>query len=499
MSAQNPPPDDDLQQAIRLFNAGDMANAGRLAQGLFSRNPNHAAAAHLLGMVAHRTGRLELAAKLLTVAVDLQPQQPQYRLHLGELLGTLGNLEAAEDQYRQAIRLKGDFVHAHVNLGNLHCGRGETDLAVAAYLTATRLDPQTSIAWYNLGILAQEQGEHGKALGFFDRALRAAPDVALTHVAKAFSLLALGRFQAGWQEYEWRWRLPDNTPRLCAQPRWDGADPQGMRIYLYTEQGFGDTLQFVRYLKPLRDQGAHPILECKPELLRLLQDSRLADEVVARVDGDARAPAFAFDCHSPLLSLLALPGVFAGPQPHLPESVPYLQADPILQAQWRERLAPLNGLRVALCWSGNPDTAVNRHRATSFATFLPLLQIPGISFISLQKGTPAQQLRDHPQQATVWDLEAELTDFAQTAALLTQVDLLISTDTAVVHLAGGLGRPVWTLLHTAAEWRWLQHRLDSPWYPSMRLFRQQTAGDWNSLLAQVAVALEKRAVPVQRK
>ncbi len=491
MSHPSPTDHEHLMQAIRHYNEGDLASAGRLAQALYALNPQNAEAIHLLGLIASRSERLDLAARLLSLAIDLKPQQPQYRLHLGELYGKLGNQEAAEAQYRQAIRLKPDLIHAHVNLGNLFFAQDDYEQAKAAYQTAIRLEPKTYAACYNMGIIAQEEGDHDSALEFFAQALQSLPDSALTHTARAFSLLTLGRFQEGWSAYEWRWRLPNNAPRRCEQPLWDGSDPKGKRIYLYTEQGFGDALLFVRYLKRLRERGGFVILECKPELFALFQTARLADMLVARAADDDRPPTFDFDLHLPLLSLLTLPGFFTGPNPTLPESVPYLQADPALVAVWRERLAALPGLRVALCWSGNPKTAVNRHRACTFDAFLPLLQVPGISFISIQKGPPAQQMRSHTAASTLWDLDEQLTDFAQTAAVLTQVDLLISTDTAVVHLAGGLGRPVWTLLHTAAEWRWMQNRLDSPWYPGMRLFRQASRGDWDGLIAQVAAALHQ--------
>ncbi|MEO5352810.1 MAG: tetratricopeptide repeat protein [Magnetococcus sp. XQGC-1] len=475
-----------LLLAVRCFNKGEMGQASRLAQALFASNPNHAEAVHLLGMIASRADHLDLALRLLTLAVDLRPQQASFRLHLGEVNNRLGNSDAAEGHYRQAILLQPDFVHAHVNLGNLLFSRGENEQAMAAYRAAVRLAPDTHAALYNMGIISQEQGDHEAALQLFEQALQAVPESALAHTAKAFSLLTLGRFQEGWQEYAWRWRLPDNAPRRCAQPLWDGSDPQGKRIYLYTEQGFGDALLFARFLEPLRQRGGYLILECKPELFTLFQASRLADELVVRASGDARPPDFDFDCHLPLLSL---PGFFVQPDPTLAERVPYLHPDPLLCREWQARLAPLPGLRVAICWSGNPKTGVNRQRACTFAALHPLLRLPGISFISIQKGEPVQQMRAAPGEWNILDLDAELTDFAQTAAVLTQVDLLISTDTSVVHLAGGLGRPVWTLLHFAAEWRWLQQRSDSPWYPSMRLFRQQQPGDWAGVMRDVVEAL----------
>ena len=353
---------------------------------------------------------------------------------------------------------------------------------------ATRLDPKADTAFYNLGVISQEYGDHAAALRFFDQALQAAPQVALTHTARAFSLLMTGYFEEGWQAYEWRWRMPNNAPRICEQPRWDGSDPKGRRFYLYTEQGFGDALMFVRYTKQVRMQGGHVVLECKPEMFRLFQSSDLADEVVVRTQEDESPPTFIFDQHLPIVSLA---GFFTTSLQTIPAEVPYLHPDPVLKEQWRTSLQSLQGVRVAVAWSGNPKTSVNRQRACTFQDLLPLLRIPGVSFVSVQKGEPVQQWRDYGGEVALLDLDAQLTDFAETAAVLSHVDLLISTDTAVVHLAGALGMPVWTLLHSASEWRWMQSRLDSPWYPSMRLFRQTTPGDWQEVVVQVEEALRQ--------
>ena len=476
----NPPT--DIHQAIRYFNEGDLANAGRLAQELFGQNPRDAEAIHLLGLIASRAERNELAVKLLEMAIDLKPNSAVFHFHLGELYAKQQKTRHAEKQYRRAIDLKPDFVNAFVNLGNIYVGNGDPESAIEAYLTATRLNPKTESAFHNLGILAQERGEHLAALQFFDQAIQAAPQAALSHTARGFSLLMLGRFQEGWSTYEWRWHLPNNAPRICHQPRWDGTQPQGQRIYLYTEQGFGDALMFVRYVPLVEKLGATVILECKPEMTRLFQSSHLAHKQVTRAQNDSNPPDFDFDCHLPILSL---PGFFSPSLSTIPTEVPYLHPDPVLVAQWHDRLKTLPGLRVALSWSGNPETSVNRHRACTFQLFKSLVPITGVSFVSVQKGPPVQQLQDDPDAGMVVNLDPQLTDFAETAAVLAQCDLLISTDTAVVHLAGAMGKPVWTLLHSASEWRWMQERLDSPWYPSMRLFRQQTPEDWPELLKRV--------------
>ena len=488
MSTQTATDQEQLTQAIHHFNTGDLGNASRMAQVLFNKDPHNADAIHLLGMIASRSEHLDLAVKMLKTAIALQPRRPFFHLHLGELYGKQNNTSMAEKQFRQAIILKPDFVHAHVNLGNLLFGNGNQDAAMDAYITAAKLDPNTDAAWYNLGIIAQESGNHLEALHFFDQAIQAAPQAALSHTARAFSLLMMGRFQEGWQAYKWRWHLPNNTPRICAQPLWDGSNPKGKRLYLYTEQGFGDALMFVRYVKLVREIGGIVILECRPEMFRLFQGSNLADELVVRAKDDKTPPTFAFDQHLPLLNV---PGFYTNSLQTIPTEVPYLYPDPTLKEQWYRQLKKLTGLRVAIAWSGNPATSVNRNRACTLQAFLPLLQVTGVVFISVQKGVPVQQLHANQETIKILDLDPQLTDFAETAAVLANVDLLISTDTAVVHLAGSLGLPVWTILHTAAEWRWMQQRLDSPWYPSMRLFRQTTPGDWQEVMDRVETALRQ--------
>ena len=494
MSIQPPTDRESLIQAIDFFNKGELPNAGRLAQALFTKDPNNAEAIHLLGMIASRAERVDLAVMLLKMAVDLHPKNPVFLFHLGELQVKQGNTSEAEIHYQKAIELKPDFVNAHVNLGNVHFGNDNRDAAMEAYRTAVRLDPNTDTAFHNMGIISQKQGDHTAALHFFDQALHAAPQAALTHTARGFSLLMTGRFEEGWQAYEWRWRMPNHAPRQCEQPRWDGSDPKGVRLYIYTEQGFGDALMFVRYVQQVRARGAYVILECKPEMLRLFEGSNLADTHVARAKEDARPPDFEFDQHLPLLSL---PGLFTPSLHTIPAEVPYLYPDLAVKERWHNLLRPLEGLRVALSWSGNPETSVNRDRACTFQLFQPLLQVPGISFVSVQKGVPAQQWRDTRQEVDVLDLDPLLTDFAETAAVLANVDLLISTDTAVVHLAGGLGIPVWTVLHTDSEWRWMQQRLDSPWYPTMRLFRQAVPHDWTEVIERVREALQAWATQAQ--
>lgn len=479
-----------LLQATQLYNEGNMVGAGRLAQTLFADNPEDSGVLYLLGMISKRSNRLELGIKLLTMSVDLNPNHPYCHFHLADSFSQLGKEKLAETHYYKALALKPDLAHAHVNLGNLYYGRGNQKKAVSAYLAAIELDPQQDTALYNLGVISQGLGNHDAALDFFDQSLLVNPKSALTHTGRSFSLLMTGRFKEGWEAYEWRWSLPDLSPRICEQPRWDGSNPQGKRLYLYTEQGFGDALMFVRYVRLVQKQGGYVILECKPDLFRLFQSSNLADEVVFRAKEDKEMPPFPFDQHLPILNLARF---YTTSEETIPKQTPYLHADPTLIEKWSERLKDLKGLKVGISWSGNPEVSVNKDRACTIHHFLPLLQIPGISFVSIQKGPPLMQLREIEEGSEILNLDPELTDFAETAAALANLDLLISTDTSVVHLAGGLDFPVWTILHTSSEWRWMLKRSDSPWYPSMKLFRQTEPGDWSIIFDQVKEELHQLA------
>jgi tetratricopeptide (TPR) repeat protein len=474
-------------QAVQQLGQQDHAAVSRSAQQMLALDPDNGDALYLLGMSALGLGRADLAVNLIGKAIARQPRQPYYHLNLGVAQMRLGQWSQAEEALQQALTLKNDLAEAHLNLGNLAFERNERDKAIAHYRQACTLNPNLEAPWYNLGILYQEAGDQEQALQQFAQALRCNPESANSHMGRASSLLKQGQYAQGWQEYAWRFRLANNAPRICPVPRWCGEALQGKRIYLYTEQGFGDALMFARFIAPLREMGAVVLLECRPELLELFTASRLADQVVARAMGESHPPPFAYDLHLPLLSL---PQVLGCTLENLPNRVPYLQVDTDAKAHWATRLPSGATLRVGLSWSGNPEASVNRYRACRLADLLPLTQVPGITFYSLQKGPPAAQLTEEIQTHYGLQTLAEaLPDFQATAAALHHLDLLISTDTAIVHLAGALGRPVWTLLHTAAEWRWLERRSDSPWYPGMRLFRQSVLGDWQSPVKQIQEAL----------
>ncbi|MBF0107886.1 MAG: tetratricopeptide repeat protein [Magnetococcales bacterium] len=477
-----------LHQASEAYAQGNLAKAGACANRVYGIDPKNHQALYILGMVANAAGRDTLAVTLIRQAIAQYPNHPYYHFHLGSILLGQNRLQPAKESFATALLLKPDFCEVHLNLGNIHFSEGLTAEARECFTRAVTCNPDHATAHYNLAILCQEEGHHEEALPFLDRALHCNPEAPQTHMARAFSLLMLERFTEGWEEYEWRWRLDNLSPRICPKPRWQGEPLQGQSIYIYTEQGFGDAIMASRYLARLREQGAQVHFECKPELYSLFSTSRIADKLHARLPDDDEPPPFDYDWHLPIMSL---PGFFTRTTQDIPADLPYLKADPSRLAHWHARLSTATGLRVGINWSGNPQATANRHRACTLQDLYPLTRIDGVRFISLQKGSPAEQLRFIDKDGRIEDISTDLIDFAETAAVLGNLDLLISTDTAVVHLAGALGVPTWTLLHTGAEWRWrLQHK-ESPWYPGMRLFRQHTPREWHGVVAEVARELDR--------
>jgi hypothetical protein len=316
-------------------------------------------------------------------------------------------------------------------------------------------------------------------------ALRLDPQSASTHWNRALALLQGGDYARGWPEYEWRWRRPGARPRLSTdRPAWDGRPLEGRTILLWCEQGLGDAIQFARYAPRVQRQGGRVLLQC-PGILRALFRTLPGVEAVL-AEGEALP---AFDVHAPLLSLPALLGTTLAT---VPAEVPYLSADPALVGAWRKKLAAVPGLRVGVAWQGNPHHKWDRHRSVHLAAFAPLARVGGVRLVSLQKGPGAEQLAALRGRLPVVDFGDDLGasgPYPDTAALMRGLDLVVTVDTATAHLAGALGVPVWVPLSTIVDWRWLLGREDSPWYPTMRLFRQAQLGDWGPVFARLAEEL----------
>ncbi|MBV8651269.1 MAG: tetratricopeptide repeat protein, partial [Alphaproteobacteria bacterium] len=411
--------------------------------------------------------------------------------NLGGLLRSRFRLDEAELCCRDAVRLSPGSPPILVNLGCILREQGRFAEAEKLFRTALQSSPHHIGALNNLGGVLFDLGRPSEAIASLRAAIRQAPNHADAHVNLASSLLLAGQFAEGWAEYEWRWQQPHNKPLMArfGKPGWGGEDIGDGILLLHAEQGLGDTLQFCRYVPGVAAQR-RVILEVPSPLVTLLAGLPGIERIVAR--GDALPP---FDVHCPLLSL---PRLLGTDLETIPRKTPYLRADPGRVAAWRGRVGALDGLSVGLVWAGNPALAADRRRSIALEHFAPLAGIPGISFVSLQKGPAAEQAKSPPSGLVLHDWTPELSDFTQTAALIEALDLVIGVDTAVVHLAGALGRPVWLLNRFDRCWRWLLDREDSPWYPLLRQFRQAEPGDWRGVLTRVQAALRELGERVVR-
>ncbi|HEY9907785.1 MAG TPA: tetratricopeptide repeat protein [Thermosynechococcaceae cyanobacterium] len=478
--------------AVALQEQGRLDEALEFYQKALDVEPNYADAHNNYANALREKGQIEAAIAHYQQAIAIKPDYADAHNNLGLVLYSQGNHEQAAAKYREAIFHRADFAPAHNHLGNALKELGDFEQATAAYQRAIALKPDYAKAFNNWGNVFRDSGDLTTATEYYDRAVVLEPNFAEAHWNKALTLLLGGDLKHGFAEYEWRWqvKLPTFQPmRAFPQPLWDGSPLNGQTIFLHAEQGMGDVLQFVRYVAIVVQRGGRVILEAHPPLLNLLRSTPGVIQVVPY-----GSPPTVFDIHAPLLSLPHILGITLET---IPAEVPYL-----VVGEGEGRSLPLPPhhpthcpiTKVGLVWSGNPDNPYNRTRAVPIAQLLELDDLPGIQLYSLQKAptaTDLDQLQSHPK---VIDLREHLTDFVQTAALIQQLDLVISVDTAVTHLAGAMGKPVWLLLPFAPDWRWLLDRSDSPWYPTMRLFRQTVAGDWTSVLAEVREALQVREV-----
>jgi len=449
--------------------------------------PDYAEAHHNLGTALQEQGKFDEAIASYRQALSLKPEYAEAYYNLGNALKTHGKIDEAIKSYKQAIRLKPDYATAYVNLGLALQEQGKLDEAAASYGRALSLKPDHAEAYNNLGAALHEQGKLDEAVASYNRAIGLKSDYVDAHTNRSFALLLRENFEQGWQEYEWRLRAKNRVSPTFQQPRWDGSLLNGRSILVHAEQGLGDTIQFIRYLPLVRARGGYVIFKCQPNLFRLLRGCKGFDEIIKQTP--THQSAVRFDIHIPLLSL---PGIFGTTLNTIPSDSSYITVDPDLVTQWRIRLGHNEDFKIGIVWAGNPDHNMDRARSCSLADFAPLVDIPDLTFYSLQKGPASAEANDPPKGMKIVNLEDELNDFADTAAVIANLDVVISVDTAVVHLAGAIGKTVWILLPFVPDWGWVQNRDDSPWYSSMRLFRQTPLNDWTGVFEQVKKVLTKK-------
>jgi tetratricopeptide (TPR) repeat protein len=502
-----------FQSGLRLHRAGRLQEAEQVYRQVLAASPAHADSLHMLGVIAHQCGQPEAALGYFDRAISLKPSSAifhvnraaallplrqfdaalaacHHALHLkrncadacqvmGHVLSDVGRPEEAVAAYREALRHKPGLPDGYNNLGLALRQAGRLEDALGALRQAAKQTPRDSAALSNLAGVLKELGQPAEAEACYRAALCEHPDNPVLHLNLGVVLLLAGQFEAGWQEYEWRFRAGAVQIPTCTQPRWNGDDLAGRRLLIRAEQGMGDTIQFCRFV-PIAAQRGEVVLEVQPGLRHLI--SCVLDETRIVTVG---RPLPRFDVWCPLLSLPYLLGMEA-PQP------PYLAANAARVAEWRARIGT-HGRRIGIAWQGNPTSAAERGRSVPLGEFLPLAQLPGVRLISLQKHDGLQQLASLPEQLRIEtlgdDFDSGPEAFLDAAAVMQCVDLVVTSDTAVAHLCGALGRPVWVALQHVPDWRWQLNGEACAWYPTMRLFRQPKRGDWASVFARIAACL----------
>jgi tetratricopeptide (TPR) repeat protein len=533
-----------LQEAIALHRQGNLAAAEKIYARILNAYPDQFDALHLLGLAKLQGGKAGEAQRLITAALKIAPQSADAHANLGLVLGALKRPADALASFEAALKLAPDHLEAlgnrgnvlldlnraqealacfeavlareprhlpaRVNRGNALTALGRPEEAIGEYDAALALDPADAKALFNRANALFRIGRYADSLAGFDRLLALAPshaealstrglalqalgrhedalasyakaivqhrDYAEAHFNEALALLTVGDYARGFAEYEWRWKRAGIARRSFGKPLWLGEYPLGRRtILLHAEQGFGDTIMFVRYASLLARAGATVVLEVQAELKELLAQVEGVSAVVARGE-----PLPAFDVHAPLGSL---PLAFKTTLAAVPADIPYLRASDARVEQWRPRLEALGDRRVALAWAGNPAHINDRNRSIALSRLAPLLSTPGITFVGLQRDNTSDSKRDTRMETFV-NLGDKLTDFADSAAVVSLCEIVVSVDTAVAHLAAAMGRPTFVLLPFWPDWRWTPTGETSPWYRHARLFRQPADGDWDRVIAR---------------
>ena len=488
------------QEALRLQSAGEPA----MAISVYERTlPTLAAVPEIHNNIAvchFNLGDLEEAEKALREALKLRPAYAEAHSNLGNTLKGLGRVREAVAHYREALRIVPDYAWAHFNLGTCLLEEHRPVEAEAELREALVRLPKAAKVWRNFSLAQMEQGNVVGALEAIDKAFALDPNDAEVRCNRALARLLCGDFKAGWEEYEWRWRLPDNAPLRYPMPRWRGEDLKGKRILLWTEQGAGTSIQFVRYAPLLAARGAEVVVACAPALRRLFESARGVGAVIDR-DGTGAVHLVPCDYELPMLSAPFLLGTTEKTIP--PPERFFLPDEAELETERTEGRKPL---KVALVWAGNPAHANDRLRSMPLSVLHPLAAQPGVEWISFQKAQGgdsdgvARALAQWPAPGGIRDAGSGFTDFYDAAVALEEVDLVLSVDTALAHLAGSLGKPTALFLPFHPDWRWMLRRGDTPWYPSVRLLRQPQPGPdgvsasasaWNGPVAAAAALLRE--------
>jgi len=419
--------------------------------------------------------QLERVCRIYPRLLEAQSQEPSLYNQLGLILQQHGKVDEALACYRRALAIDSGDAATHCNVGAALFAQDSLGDAAASFEKAIALEPESAKAHSNLGYMHYCMARYAEAERHYLRALALDPASVEANWNLCLLNLLSGDLPAGWERFKQRHRVSPFPRRPQTKPEWEGQALAGETVLLYKEGGFGDTIQFARYAPLVAERGARVVLEVQPVLTRLFQTLDGVDLLVKR---GPQLPDFDFQSN-----LADLPRIFGTTLQSVPAK-PYLSANPVLVRLWRKRLG--SGFKVGVVWAGNPGFPDARHKSIPLGKLAPLASCAGIKWVSLQKGAGAAELAAAPRGMRLLSIDEDLVDFADTAAVIENLDLVITIDTAVAHLAGAMGKPVWLLLPLVPDWRWLIEREDSPWYPSMRLFRQSERGNWSGVIERVA-------------
>ena len=509
--------DEQLASALAYFRGGRYDKAETIYKKILKKDADNIGALHMLGLLAQKNGRSERAIQLLIKAAKLDPRRPEILCDLGNAFKALGRHKDAIKAHRMVLTMLPNSPEAHSNLGSAYKAAGKAGKAVICFESALKMRPKDVELKYNLGnglvaseryeeaeeILRQvvyekpdhmnaqinlgaalkEQGRYDAAIRRYQKAITADPENAEVHWNHGLTLLATGNFVDGWNEYEWRALLPGFAMQRMDRPQWQGEDLGGRTLLVHAEQGLGDTIQFVRYLSFLQILNGEVVFACPPRLIPLIQGFADGIRIVSL---DKRPP---HDVQTPLMSL---PRLFHEGSPFEPAGGAYLRPEVARAAHWAGELGPKTGRRIGIAWQGSTGYHNDGRRSIPLLNFEPLARIDGVELVSLQQGNGAEQIAEMPWRNRILDRTAEMdleSAFTDTLAVMATLDLVVTSDTAIAHLAGAAGIPVHVALCHLPDWRWGLEGQSSPWYSGMRLFRQESAGDWHGVFDRIADAV----------
>lgn len=469
-----------INEITNLLTSHEYQKGLELCQEQLAKTPDQPDVKMRMAFAYHKLKQYEQAEQLYLELLDKHKDAALY-FNLGCVYSDQKKYAPAKENYSKTLELEPEHRSAHNNIGNILRSEGKMREALEHFNFIHQHYPDHANSINGAGACYASLGEHEKAKSFFEKAIKLNPNDYHAHTNYGIELLTLGDFDKGWEEYAWRFKRPD-LKREFNMPQWQGEPLEGKRLLVHAEQGAGDAIQFLRFIPHVKTLGPEIVFECHKDMYALCYEQTGIDIVISK---GTKLPAC--DYHIPLLSLAQ---IFNINFDNIPNNVPYIYVPENKIEQWQGLLANASKVKIGLVWAGNPEHPNDYNRSCDLQQWLPFLEQEEIDFFSLQKKFKLEQLQQLPENIHVTNLEDKIFDYVDTAACITQLDLVITVDTSVAHLAGALGKPVWVLIPYVPDWRWMLNTEKSPWYPTMRLFRQQKIGDWEPVIAKITEELK---------